>query len=62
MRFDGDTSFAFEVHRVQQLVLHLASRNGAGPMQEPVRKRRLPMVDMGDDAEISYVRCVHPKS
>jgi hypothetical protein len=28
-------------------------------MQQPVRKRRLPMIDMGDDAEISYMRCVH---
>jgi hypothetical protein len=28
-------------------------------MQEPVRKRRFPMINMGDDAEISYVRCVH---
>jgi hypothetical protein len=28
-------------------------------MEQPVGKRRLPMINMGDDAEISYVRCVH---
>jgi hypothetical protein len=28
-------------------------------MQEPVRKRRLPMVNMGDDAEIADMCCVH---
>jgi hypothetical protein len=28
-------------------------------MQEPVRKRRLPMVNMGNDAEIADMRCVH---
>jgi hypothetical protein len=28
-------------------------------MQQPVRKGRLPMIDVGDDAKISYVRAVH---
>jgi hypothetical protein len=28
-------------------------------MQQAVGKRRLPMVNVGDDAEISYMRCVH---
>jgi hypothetical protein len=28
-------------------------------LQEPVGKRRLPMIDMGDDAEIADVRYVH---
>jgi hypothetical protein len=28
-------------------------------MQQPVGKRRLPMVNMGDDAEIANMRCVH---
>jgi hypothetical protein len=28
-------------------------------MQQAVRKRRLPMVNMGDDAEIADMRCVH---
>jgi hypothetical protein len=28
-------------------------------VQQPVRKRRLPVVNVGDDAEISYVCGVH---
>jgi hypothetical protein len=28
-------------------------------MQQAIRERRLPMINMGNDAEISYVRCVH---
>jgi hypothetical protein len=32
-------------------------------MQQPVGKRRLPMIDMGDNTKVSYVRCVHlPKT
>src|ERR1035437_6374303 len=59
VRLDGDAPLFLEVHRIEQLVLHLTRRDGARPMQQPVRKRRLPMIDMGDNAEISYVRCVH---
>src|ERR1035437_9563506 len=59
VRLDGNAPLLLQIHRIEQLVLHFARRNGAGPMQQPVRKRRLPMIDMGDDAEISYVRCVH---
>ena len=63
MRLDGDAALLLQVHRIEQLVLHLARRDGARPVQQPVRKRRLPMIDMGDDAEISYMRCVHlPKA
>jgi hypothetical protein len=41
------------------LRLHVARGDGAGAMQEPVRKRRFPMVNMGNDAEIAYVGYVH---
>ncbi len=59
MGLDRDAALLLQVHRIEQLVLHLARGNGAGAMQQPVGKRRLPMINMGDDAEISYVRCVH---
>ena len=59
VRLDGDAALLLQVHRIEQLVLHLARRDGAGPVQQPVGKRRLPMINMGDDAEISNVRCVH---
>ena len=59
VRLDGDAALPFQVHRIEQLVLHVARGDGAGPVQQPVGKRRLPMINMGDDAEISYMRCVH---
>jgi hypothetical protein len=59
MRLDRDAPFLLQVHRIQQLILHLPRRDRPRPMQQPVRKRRLPMINMGDDAEISYMRRVH---
>ena len=56
MRLDGNAALAFEIHRIEHLLLRLPSGNSAGAMQQPIRQGRLPMVDMGDDAEISYVR------
>ena len=59
MGLDGDAPLAFQVHRIEQLVLHVAGGDGAGAVQQAVRKRRLPMINMGNDAEISDMRCVH---
>jgi hypothetical protein len=59
MRLDGDPPLLFEIHRIEQLILHFPIGNGPGPMQEPVGERSFPVIDMGDDAEISYVRRVH---
>ena len=53
MRLDGDAALALQVHRVQHLRLHLARRQRAGELQQTVGERALPMVDMGDDREIS---------
>jgi hypothetical protein len=41
------------------LILHIPGRDRARALEQPVRKRGFPMVNMGDDAEISNVRCVH---
>ena len=40
-------------------VLHVARGDRAGAVQQPVGKRRLAVVNVGNDAEISYVRGVH---
>ena len=55
MGLDGDATLAFQVHGIEQLRLHVAGGDGAGAVQQAVGKRRLPMVNMGDDAEISDV-------
>ena len=56
---DGDAAFALQVHGVEQLLLHFAGGDGAGAMEEAVGERGLPVVNVGDDAEISDVRGVH---
>ncbi len=53
VRLDGDAALALQVHRIQHLRLHLARRQRAGQLQQTVGKRALPMIDMGDDREIS---------
>ena len=49
---DGDAALALEVHRVEELVLGFALRDGAGELQQAVRERGLPVIDVGDDTEI----------
>ena len=53
LELDGDAAFALQLHVVEKLRLHVASSNGAGILQEPVCQGGFPMVDVGDDAEIT---------
>jgi len=59
MRLDGDPPLTLEIHRVQKLLLHVPVRYGPRSMQQPVGQRRLPVVDMRDNAEIAYACCFH---
>ena len=59
MRLDGNPAFAFKIHRIQQLILHIARGNRARAMQKAVGKGRFAVVNVGNDAEISNVCCVH---
>jgi len=47
--------FALEVHRVENLLLHVAVGDGAAKLDQPVGQRRFAVVDMGDDGEIADV-------
>src|SRR5262245_10995717 len=60
MRLDRDATFAFEVHRIENLILHFPIGDRAGTMQQSIRQRCLAMIDVRDDAEIANMRCVHP--
>ena len=56
LRLDGDAALALDIHRVEDLFLHLAFFDRTGALNQPVGKRRLAMVDMGDDREVADVR------
>src|SRR4029453_10482462 len=52
---DGDAALALEIHGVEELLGHLALGQGPGAFEKAVRERRLAVVDVGDDREISDV-------
>jgi hypothetical protein len=52
---DGDSLLPLQVHLVEDLLLELASGDGAGVLQEAIGQRRLAVVDVGDDAEVTDV-------
>jgi hypothetical protein len=53
MTLDGDATFPLQVHVVEHLSLrHL---NRVRTFQQSVSQRRFPMVDMGNDAKITYI-------
>ena len=57
--FDGNSPLPFEVHIVQCLVLHLALSNGSSGLEQAIGQGAFPVVDVGNDAEISDV--IHRK-
>jgi hypothetical protein len=56
LRLDGDATLALDIHRIEHLRLHLAIREPAAEMDDAIGKRRLAVVDMGDDGEVADVR------
>ena len=55
VRLNRDAALALEVHRVESLFLELARGYSVRELENAVRKRRLPVVDVRDDAEVAYV-------
>ncbi len=55
LRLDGDAALALDVHGIEHLLDHVARRHRPGLLDEPVGERRLAMVDMGDDREVSDI-------
>jgi hypothetical protein len=52
---DRDAPLTLEIHAVEDLVTKLSIIDRPAGLDQAVCKRRFPMVDMGDDAEIAYV-------
>ena len=59
MGLDGDAALALEVHGVEDLGLHLARLERTGELEKTVGQRRLAVVDVGDDREITNESLVH---
>ena len=56
---DRDPALALELHRVEQLLLHVAVGDRVGQLQDAIGQRRLAMVDVRDDREVADVCLVH---
>ena len=52
LALDRDAPLALDIHAVEVLGPHLAGVDDARLLQHPIGQGRLPVVDMGDDAEI----------
>jgi hypothetical protein len=50
---DGDTTFSLKVHVIECLRLELTLLESASYLHEAVCERRLPMIDMCDDTEVT---------
>ena len=59
LRLDRDPALALELHRVEELVPHLALGDGLRELQNPVGEGRLAMVDVRDDREVADAALVH---
>ena len=53
--FDRDTALTFQVHVVQQLLLHVAKLDGACCFQETIGERAFAVIDVSDDAKVANV-------
>jgi len=56
---DRDAAFAFQVHRVEDLLLLVAVGDRVGDLKKTVRQGGLPVVDVGNDAEVTGIRDGH---
>ena len=52
--FDRDTSFAFQIHRIEILGAHGPRFDSASDLQNPVRQCGFSMINMRDDRKVSY--------
>ena len=53
VHLDGDAPFALQVHVIQELGAELPLADRSGLQQELVGESGLPVIDMGDDREVS---------
>jgi hypothetical protein len=59
LRLDRDPALTLELHRVEELIAHVALAHGLGQLQDAVGQRRLAVVDVRDDREVPDPALVH---
>ena len=59
VEFDRDTTFAFEIHGIEDLGSHLTLLERPGGLDHAIGECGLPVIDMGDDAKIADVLLMH---
>src|SRR5688572_5879050 len=59
LSLDRDPALALELHRVEQLVAHVALGNRAGQFENAIGERRLAVVDVRDDREVANAVLLH---
>ena len=62
VRLDRDAPFALQIHGVQDLLLLVTVGYRVGDLQKTVGQGGLPMIDMGDDAEVADILNRHGQS
>ena len=56
---DRDPPLALEIHRIEQLLAHVAVGDGVRELENPIGQGRFPVVDVGDDREVADAALVH---
>jgi hypothetical protein len=51
--FDRNATLFFQIHGIEHLIFHVAIRNRARGLEQPVGKRGLPVVNVGDNAKVT---------
>ena len=59
LRLDRDPALALEIHRIEQLLPHVAVGDGVRELENPIGQGRFPVVDVRDDGEVADPALVH---
>ena len=52
LAFNGDAALPFDIHGIEQLLLHVTRGNGARELENAIGNGRFAMIDVSDDGEI----------
>ena len=61
LKLDCDTSLAFQIHLIQKLLFHFPLFDCLGKLKQPISKRRLTVVNMGDNTKIANMVLTHKR-